>query len=148
MPTSDGARLRARGHPITLMDDTEATLIYDFDSLETLEEEFGSIGALVTLVEVDDAGVPVGKAFRPLRIFIGAGLLHAGYSIDDAKRILDPSRLTEYFGAAQAALGDALPRAGKAEEAQNGRGPNGSTGASSTTSEPSSSAELTPTSGG
>lgn len=126
------------------MDGSDATLIYDFDALETLEEEFGSLSAIQSLVTVDETGAPVGKAFGPIRKLVGAGLLHQGISLEDSKHLLDPARLAEYLSAASAAIEEALPRAGKDEAAA---AQNGSTGPASTTPPPSSSGEATQSSG-
>jgi hypothetical protein len=147
--TTDAARLQARGQTITLMDGTEAKLLYAFRGLALLEDEFGSLQAVQELVKLDDDGLPVGKVIGPLSKLLGAGLVHLGYTLDQAIDLLDSARMQEYFTAASAALEEALPRpeaVGKAELAAV-PAPSESTGPSPTTSPPPEWAGATTSSG-
>lgn len=150
MTVTDGSRLLAAGHPVTLIDGRSVNVRFGFRGLLMLEEHFGSLSAVQNVIETDGEGNVIGKAFEPVARLISAGLVSEGISYDQALDLLDPRHLAEYVVAVGAALTEALPAPAAADagvDVGKATGRNGSLGRTSTSSAPSASAAQTTTSG-
>lgn len=149
MTVTDGSRLLAAGHPITLIDGRSVNVRFGFRGLLMLEEQFGSLGSVQNIIRTDEQGNIVGKAFDPLARLVAAGLAHEGLSYDDLLDLLDPRFLTEYMEAVGKAIEEGLPApAASGADVGKANGRNGSPGKTSTSSGPSASAAPTTSSGG
>lgn len=141
MSITDGARLLAAGHPITLLDGRSANVRFGFRGLLMLEEHFGSLPAVQNAISSDGTG----KALEPIARLVSAGLAGEGLSYDELVDLLDPRCLAEYVAAVGAALEEALPA--PAPDAGKANGRNGSHGETFTSSGPFVSAAQTISSG-
>lgn len=140
MTVTDGSRLLAAGHPITLADGRSVNVRFGFRGLLMLEEHFGSLTAVQGVIQTDDEGNVTGKAFEPVARLITAGLASEGIDYEQALDLLDPRQLAEYVIAVGAALEEALPAPPSGADAGKATGRNGSRGKTSTSSAPSASA--------
>lgn len=143
MTVTDGSRLLAAGHPVTLIDGRSVTVRFGFRGLLMLEEHFGSLPAVQNAISSDGTG----KALEPIAHLVAAGLCAEGLSYDDLVDLLDPRQLAEYVSAVGAALEEALPAPAPENGVGKANGRNGSPGKTSTSSGPSASAAQTMTSG-
>lgn len=139
---SDGARLRADGVPITLVDGSTVVLRFDFDALCELETTFGSIADFVAQLAAKN---PLsGRHFQMIAGGVAAGVRHLGAQADGITAGLDPKRVNEYQRALDEAFAESMPEPekGKAQAPASA-----SPGTSTTGPAPSDSAEATVPSG-
>lgn len=144
---SDPVRLLARGAAVTLADGSEHHLVIDLEALCAIEERAGS---LLTFLDWGRAGFR-GKALNYVRTGLVAGLAHEGLSERQIVALIDHRDLDamrSLLDAVAMAVDEALPKAEEAPASgKESRRRSASTGTTSTTSEPSSSAEATGSSG-
>lgn len=146
---SDATRLRGDGQPITMVDGTTETLVFDFDALCEVEELFGSLSAFTSLLTTGARGPILNTVAKG----VSAGLRHLPEppTVADVRRRLDSRLSREYVDALDTAFYDAMPAAQEGDENETeGKGSgetSDSPGASTTTSPPSSSVEATASSG-
>jgi hypothetical protein len=144
--------IAARGRKITLLDDTEVTLVYGFASLMRVESDFGSFTEALRSLGGGDRPIST----NGLAKLVAAGLLHEGHPTEGAlgdpehvAGLLDTMRIASYVAAISDALVEAFPQASKGEHVDEDptEGDESSPGLSGTTSEPSSSVDESVSSG-
>lgn len=131
----DASQLLSDGIPVALADGAKVTIRFDFEAMLRLEASYGSTFAFVTDL---DARLK-GRGFSAVLAGMQAGVKERQITSAD----LDPSAVLDYRQAIVEAWLEAMPEpkgdAGKAR----GRAEDG-IGSGSTSSEPSGSAEATP----
>ena len=146
---SDATRLRGDGQPITMVDGTTETLIFDFDALCEIEELCGSLSAFTSNLTAGGRG----QILNTVAKGVSAGLRHLPKppTVADVRRRLDSRLSREYVDALDTAFYDAMPTAregdGDEAEGKDSGETSDSPGASTTTSPPSSSVAATASSG-
>lgn len=148
---SDGARLLARGATVTLKDGAHR-VIFDYEALEFLEEEFEGIE---NFIELAREAKWKARRLRTVRLGLTAGLLHERPSevpLEEFRRhlgkLIDIGDLFLYLNAIDTAIFESLPAAEEGEDDPKAKGGASSPGKRSTTSRRSRSAAATANSGG
>jgi hypothetical protein len=143
--------IAARGQKITLLDGSTPTLVYGFSSIMRLEEEFGSVSAALEAVTGADGESPSLTAVAKVMC---AGLEHETTEsgllsdLNTLRYLLDSTEIEGYSEAIGAAFSAAFPQSTDADGEENEADPTAaSRGLSGSTSAPSSSDALTPSSG-
>lgn len=146
-----GVQLLASGATVTLKDGREYRIVLDFEAAIKVEEELGSLGALI------DALLANGFRLRRLRQ-IRAGLLAAlshyaapdapdaelrSRSADDWTALFDLPALEDYTAALLVAFLEAMPKPAPGEGEPRRSARRGSRGRATTTSPPSAGGEAT-----
>lgn len=146
---SEGARLRAHGVAITLGDEAHS-LIFDYEALEFLEEEFQGLDAFMAHIRE-----PKFKAsrLRSVRLGITAGLLHEKPVSEPLEmfrrrvgKLVHIRDFVDYLDAITLAIFEAFPPSDP-DEVPKATGSEGSPGIGSTTSRRSGSGARTKRSG-
>lgn len=153
-PPSDADRIAAEGVPIPTTKG-ELRLVYGMRALRAMEDRYGSVAGLQeAMQELHDRftkGDGKVAAFGPVCDLIAPGLLHLGYTEDQATDLLLPRHVAKYAEAMAAAMREAFPEETPAPggipnppaQASESRSP----GPSGTTSQPAATAAATPTGG-
>lgn len=147
-PHIDPTVLADKGVPIQLLD-RRATLCFGFRALMELEEQFGSIGGCLEVLDQGEQG----KAFTGIARIMACGLAHEvtdGASLGKAEVLadhLDPGEIQAYAEAIGEAFTRSFPKQMAAADAADEDADPSSPGASGTTS-PESASASTPTSSG
>lgn len=151
-PTVPAHVIAQRGKTITLIDGSSAVVVFTFSSLMRIEDDFGSIaGALAAINENI-----YGKAFTSVANILASGLEHVERpdevdlsDVETLRALLDPMKFADYSDAAGEAIKLAFPEVD--DDAEAGEGDpdpqQDSLGESGTTSRPSSSDEVSVSSG-
>lgn len=154
-PPSDADRIAAEGVPIPTTKG-ELRLVYGMRALRSMEDRYGSVAGLQeAMQELHDKftkGDGKVAAFGPVCDLIAPGLLHLGYTEDQATDLLLPRHVGRYAEAMAAAMREAFPEETPVAGEQPGNPPaqvsaDRSPGPSGTTSQPAAMAAATPTGG-
>lgn len=155
---TDADRIAAEGVPIPTTRG-ELRLVYGMRALRAMEDKYGSVVALQeamqALLETFTKGDGKAAAFGPMCDIIAPGLLHLGYTLDQAEDMLLPRAVKEYAEAMQLAMQQAFPEdapgpadlAGQGNAAAQVTVPPGSPGPTGTTSPPAATAVTMPNGG-
>lgn len=108
-----------RGKKITLIDETDVSIVFTFSSIMRIEEDFGSVAGALAAVSQGEKGA----AFTALAQIIAAGLEHATVGdgahlsdVENLRAVLDPMRFEDYSDALGGAMEAAFPQDDKAGE--------------------------------
>lgn len=138
MTVDTNAQLLAEGRNITLTDGSEVHIRFDLNTFCQIEKRWGSIGAVAQTIAALYGPDNVTRV-RDLIAFF------AGREPEEIGNLLDPLKISDYVEALDAAMAEALPAPSKGGPGK--ASDNGSTGPSSSTPEPSSTASASPSSG-
>lgn len=141
----EARQLRAEGVPITTLDGREHRLLFDIEAIAEIEDVFGSLGGMQDALEQIGQHPESAKFFKPLLHIMKAALRHDP-SADNVR--FDTAAVGDYYLAVMKAIDISFPKGARPPaDNPNPTDTNGSHGPTSTTSPPSGSVELVPSSG-